>query len=384
MEVTLAANLAGVAAYGGNTSCEFGCGTLFKITPNGKFTILYQFSGPDGSTPYGGLVEAPDGNFYGTAETGGTYGGGTVFKVTSGGKLTTLYNFCSQPECTDGDVPSSALTLGPDGNFYGITAWGGTGGNCYPFLYFGCGTAFRVTPTGRVTTLHSFCSVGPSCADGYEPYSGLLSATDGTFYGVTETTAYGLKPSGELTTLYTFCSRPNCTDGLDANGVLVEGTDKNLYGVTEQGGSSNSCDTGCGTIFQITRSDSFAVLHSFDGTDGANPYTGLVQATDGKFYGTTASSGAFGYGTLFSLDMGLGPFVTLVQPFGKVGQTGGILGQGFTGTISVTLNGVPANFTVVSDTFIKATVPAGATTGYVTVTTPTGVLTSNVPFQVIQ
>jgi len=114
-----------------------------------------------------------------------------------------------------------------------------------------------------------------------------------------------------------------------------------------------------------------------------------IQGTNGIFYGTTASGGNSlppcegRCGTIYSLDVGLGPFVTFVQPFGKIGETGGVLGQGFTGTTSVMLNGVSANFAVVSDTFIKATVPEGATTGYVTVTTPGGKLTSNVPFHVI-
>ena len=122
--------------------------------------------------------------------------------------------------------------------------------------------------------------------------------------------------------------------------------------------------------------------------DGVQPFGGLLQATDGKFYGTTYSGGDLGcdggYGIVFSLDVGLSPFVTFVRAAGKVGQTGGILGQGFTGTTSVSLNGIPASFTVVSDTYIRATVPAGATTGYVTVTTPSGTLTSNVPFHVIK
>jgi uncharacterized repeat protein (TIGR03803 family) len=119
--------------------------------------------------------------------------------------------------------------------------------------------------------------------------------------------------------------------------------------------------------------------------DGFNPVGGLLQATNGNFYGTTELGGNAGdYGTVFSLDMGLGPFVAFVRGSGEVGQTGGILGQGFTGTTSVSLNGIPASFTVVSDTFIKATVPPGATTGFVTVVTPTGMLTSNVPFRVLQ
>ena len=119
-------------------------------------------------------------------------------------------------------------------------------------------------------------------------------------------------------------------------------------------------------------------------------YGGLLQATNGKFYGTTYGGGnnndcgQNGCGTVFSLNMGLGPFVAFVYSSGKVGQTGGILGQGFTRTASVSLNGTPAAFTVRSDTYLTATVPAGATTGYVTVTAPNGTLTSNVPFHVVR
>ncbi len=138
-----------------------------------------------------------------------------------------------------------------------------------------------------------------------------------------------------------------------------------------------------GTVFQLTPTGILTTMHSFDSSDGAVPIGGLIQATNGTFYGSSSQAGPYNSGTLFSLDLGLGPFVTFVRAAGKVGQTGGILGQGFTGTTSVSLSGIPASFTVVSDTYIKATVPAGATTGYVTVTTPSGVLTSNVPFHVI-
>jgi len=183
-----------------------------------------------------------------------------------------------------------------------------------------------------------------------------------------------LTPENDLTTLHSF----DQNDGSDPFGKLVQGTDGNYYGTTSQG------STNVGTIFQITQDGILTTLHDFEGTDGTDPRGGLVQATNGKFYGTTFQGGDGNSGTIFSLDMGLGPFVTFVRAFGKVGQTGPILGQGFTGTTSVMLNGVPADFTVVSDTYIKATVPPGATTGYVTVTTPTGVLTSNVPFHVIR
>jgi uncharacterized protein (TIGR03437 family) len=108
-----------------------------------------------------------------------------------------------------------------------------------------------------------------------------------------------------------------------------------------------------------------------------------MQGTDGAIYGSTGAGGSGKYGTIFKLDLGLGPFVSFVQPFGRLGETGSIIGQGLTGTTSVVLNGVPAVFTVVSDTQIQVTVPEGATTGFVTVTTPVGILTSNVPFHVI-
>ena len=146
-----------------------------------------------------------------------------------------------------------------------------------------------------------------------------------------------------------------------------------------------------GTIFKITPQGVLTTLYTFcsqpNCTDGANPGTALMQSTDGNFYGTTFSGGQGGLsgemGTIFRLSTGLGPFVKLVRSAGKVGQSGGILGQGFTGTTGVFLNGTPANFTVVSDTYIQATVPAGGTSGFVTVDTPGGVLTSNVPFHVI-
>lgn len=139
----------------------------------------------------------------------------------------------------------------------------------------------------------------------------------------------------------------------------------------------------------ITPTGTLTTLHQFcayqsNCLDGTNPVGGLFQATNETFYATATHSGVYGYGTIFSLDVGLGPFVTLVLPFGKIGQTGGILGQGLRGATKVSLNGISASFIVKSDTLVVAVVPPGATTGYVTVSTPSGVLTSNVPFRVIQ
>jgi uncharacterized repeat protein (TIGR03803 family) len=167
----------------------------------------------------------------------------------------------------------------------------------------------------------------------------------------------------------------------------IQATDGNLYGTTFFGGNL-SCDSryGCGTVFRIEPTGALTTLHSFCDppcNDGAWPLAGLIQATDGTFYGAASSGGSMGDGTIFSLSMGLAPFLAFVQDYGKVGQTGGILGQGFTGTTGVSFNGTSATFTVISDTYLTATVPAGATTGYVTVATPSGTLTSNVPFHVI-
>lgn len=429
-----------------------GCGTVFKVTPAGVLTTLYSFcSQPlctDGALPYAGLVLATDGNFYGTTLVGGNpscatnaAGCGTVFKMTPGGTLTTLYSFCTQPGCSDGSLPQAGLVQGSDGNFYGTTGNGGAS--------TGFGTVFEITPTGTLTTMYRFCVKGDPCLDGGLPQSGLVEATDGSFYGTTFYggagkeglgtvfritragalrtvhsfsleagtgrlpvsglvlaadgnfygtlfeggiplcdsdfgcgTVYKMTPKGEVTTLYSFCAQTGCIDGARPVTGVIQATDGNLYGVTTLGGSN-----GGGTIFEITPGGSLTTLHSFCGqpacTDGTTPYEALLQSTSGIFYSTTLSGGATGdFGTIFSLSTGLGRFVSLVRDSGKVGQIGAVLGQGFTGTTGVSLNGTPANFTVVSDGYIRATVPAGAATGLVTVNTPSGTLTSNVIFHV--
>jgi uncharacterized repeat protein (TIGR03803 family) len=390
-------NFYGTTGNGGANG-PHGFGTVFRITPSGTLTTLYSFCNggdhcADGSNPEAGLAQASDGNFYGTTQSGGAYDKGTVFKITAEGILTTLHSFCSEPNCADAYSPEAGLVQGADGKLYGTTYLGGSGAQgCNG----GCGTVFDITLRGDLTTIHDFHGT-----DGYGPQgTALIQATDGNFYGTTPQggrkfgdvspgTLFRMTPGGGLTTLYDFCSQPNCADGDWPYGALAQGSDGNLYGTTSdaQGGY------GAGTVFKITPSGPLTTLYHFcsqpNCADGANPDGGLVQATDGEFYGTTYQSGnlacgnGYGCGTVFSLDVGLGPFVAFVRPYGKVGQTGGILGQGFTGTTSVMLNGTPANFTVVSDTYLTATVPPGATTGYVTVTTPTGVLTSNVPFRVI-
>ena len=286
------------------------------------------------------MIQGIDGNFYGTT----TYGGansdhGTVFKITPSGTLTTLYSFCSKSGCTDGAYPPSAVVQGMDGNFYGTAQDGGNTNSCP----YGCGTVFKMTSGGRLTTLYTFCTQGGDCADGATPYD------------------------------------------------LVRGTDGNFYGTTATGGGSSGCGSGCGTIFAITPTGAFTTLFSFDYTYGAYPYVGgLVQDTNGTLYGTTGDGGAStncasGCGTVFSLAVaGLGPFVEAEPPFGKVGSAIRILGTNLMGASSVTFNGTPAVFKVLSPTEIGAVVPAGASSGAVQVVTPSGTLSSNVHFRVLR
>jgi uncharacterized repeat protein (TIGR03803 family) len=340
--------------------------------------------------PNAALIQGADGNFYGTASTGGANGYGIVFRITPRGAFTTIYSFCAQLNCSDGAYPRSALIQAADGSFYGTTTYGGS--------YISYGTVFRITKEGVLTTLHSF-----DYSDGDYPVGGLVQGFGGNLYGATVNGGTGCPPTGcgtvfritlggTLTTLHYF----DVTDGSQPFSGMFRGNDGNFYGTTSSGGAftcSAPFGTTCGTVFEITPEGVLTSLHTFDFTNGYFPNGGLLQATNGTFYGTTYGGGLSsvstncpqndGCGTVFSFSTGLGSFVAFVRGAGKVGQIGGVLGQGFIGTTNVSFNGIPSTFTVVTDTFIRATVPAGATTGYVKVITPSGVLTSNVPFLVI-
>ena len=369
-------NFHGGTDFGG----EFHYGTVFKITEEGALTTLHNFDGADGRS-FKYLVQASSGNFYGTTTNGGNVtecngnGCGTVFKITPSGTLTTLYNFCGQAGCPDGAILFDSLLQGTSGEYYGAT-WGGGPANG--------GTVFTITPEGTLATLYSFCVVNyPFCSDGSNPIT-LVLGRDGNFYGATASggannagTVFKITPAGTLTTIYSFCALVGCTDGSGPRDGMILGSDGNFYGTTYYGGANDE-----GTVYQITPAGVLTTLHSFDGTDGNYPIGLLFQATNGAFYGTTNFGGSSGDGTIFSLAVGLGPFVEMVPTSGKVGTKVIILGNRLKGTTSVTFNGTAAAFKVVSSSEIKTTVPTGATTGEVQVTTPSGTLTSNVNFQV--
>ena len=365
-------------ANGGGTTDD---GIIFKMTPGGTLTTLHSLSQQVGHTSYGTLVQASNGSFYGTTFYGGSNDKGTIFTITPSGAFKAIYSFGEQNK--DSGWPMATLVRASDGSFYG-TATG----------YLGPGTVFKITPNGALTTLYRFCSQ-PGCVDGSLP-GPLILASDGNFYGTTrfggntysEGTIFKMTPAGALTTLYTFCSQPGCADGASATEGVIQATDGNLYGTTGAGGDSNY-----GNIFRITLTGELTTLYSFCSqsgcTDGAFPF-GLMQATDGNLYGTTFNGGlddscslGLGCGTIFRMSLGLDRFVETGPTYGKVGTAVRILGNDLTGATSVTFNGIAASFTVQSGTFIKTKVPAGATSGPVRVVTPSGTLTSNVSFQVL-
>jgi uncharacterized repeat protein (TIGR03803 family) len=347
-------------------------GSVFKISTSGALTTLHSFDIFDGVSPYGALLLASNGNFYGTANEAGACtttgaGCGTVFTISPSGKFKTLHNFCLQIGCPDGEFPVGGLIEGSDGNFYGTTNAGGNstcpGG--------GCGTIYKITPGGVLTTLHRFNN-----ADGAYPAPALIEVRKGLFYGTTaggganrDGTVFSMTAKGALTTLHSF----NGTDAFSPF-VLIAGSDGNFYGTTLGGGAN-----AAGTIFKIAPNGTLTTVHSF--AQAFYYYLGaLTQGTDGKFYGTSYFGGAADDGTIYSLGVGLKPFVK-VQPLTAIeGAPVTILGSNLKEVNGVTFNGTPASFFMVNDTLVRAFVPRGASSGRVEVTGPNYRLRSNVPF----
>ncbi|HSB67815.1 MAG TPA: choice-of-anchor tandem repeat GloVer-containing protein, partial [Candidatus Methylomirabilis sp.] len=272
----------------GTTSQGGGAGTVFRLSPSGILTTLHNFSGSDGAYPYAGLIQASDGKFYGTTSQGGA-GYGTVFRLTPAGEFTSLKSFYG----FDGANPFGALVQGSDGNLYGATNQGGSG----------YGTVFRLTPAGEFTSLKSLL---PS--EGANPYGALAQGGDGSFYGTTYAggsanlgTVFRLTPAGVVTTIKSFSG----ADGAHPYAGLVRGSDGSFYGTTYGGGAAN-----LGTAFRITAEGAVSTLKSFSGVDGTYPRGGLVEGSDGFFYGTTTGGGTSGGGTIFRLS-GAGALTTI-------------------------------------------------------------------------
>lgn len=352
-------NFYGIAGFGGTNEQ----GSVFKLTPKGVLTTLVSFDGSNGSFPVGTLTQGTDGNLYGATYGGGDqYSYGTVFKVTTKGVLTTLYQF----DFTHGAQPYAGLIQGTDGNLYGATYAGGA---------YGGGAIYKITPQGILTVVFN---MGGQVGDPRSPVTPLVQGNDGNFYGVT---SYGgidnyggifkVTPGGAFSTLYSFSG----ADGYSPIGPLFVGSDGNFWGTTAYN------TTGQGTLFKITPNGTLTTVHVFDGNDGAMPVA-LIEDTSGTFYGLTNMGGTSNAGTIFSLSDGLSPFVGLLFNSGKVGASIGILGQGLKTTKSVSFNGKSAKFTVVSGNYLTATVPTGATSGFVTVQTSTSTLQSNRTFVV--
>lgn len=289
-------NYYGTTWYGGT-----GGGTVFKVAPTGAESIVYAFSGSqDGQLPFK-LIQGTDGNFYGTTLWGGgTHGYGIIFKVTPGGEETILQSLTN----TGGPAnPAAGLTLGADGNFYGTSSAGGASGQ---------GTFFQLTPAGSLSVLYSFG--GDS---GGDPAAELIQE-DGEFFGTTRWggiggygTVFKVNTKGALTVLHAFTGSP---DGAYPAAPLLRGHDGAFYSTTEAGGTGNCAlpgiPTGCGTVFRVTSAGEETVIHYFAGypTDGSGPVGGLVQAKDGTFFGTTEQGGftmpgncSSGCGTFFSV-----------------------------------------------------------------------------------
>ena len=373
--------------YGANYSGGAnGFGTLYKSTPSGTATLLYTFlfsSGP--ANPFAPPILAANGTFYGTTpdieERDGYFPESVAYSVTSKGVFKIVHTFTGP----DGQNIYAGLVQGTDGNFYGCSAAGGTNSD---------GVIFKMTAAGKVTVLHNFDGTdGSGCS-----YA-LIQASDGDFYGTAGggSAAVGvvfkITPGGTYTVIHNF---NGTTDGSNPNSPLIQATDGNLYGVT---GSQGTADFG--TIYKVTTGGTLTTLYSFTGgTDGGIAQSGLRQHTNGLLYGTTFMGGDLncftviyeggqlvevaGCGVVFSLDIGASPFVNLMTTSGKELSAVEILGQGFSKSSVVEFGGVAATkVALTGTTYLSATVPAGALTGAVTVTTGATKLTSPQTFKVL-
>lgn len=278
---------------------DYRLGSVFRLTPAGVLTTMVTFNGTNGANPQAELIQAADGNLYGVTDGGGTNhiatgGDGTIFRISTNGTFRSLFSFNS----TNGSDPIAALVQGRDGNLYGTTGSGGTNG--------GNGTVFKFTSTGVFTSLVSLNDTnGP-------PFGSLIQGMDGNFYGTTGSGANGygsifrVTTNGVVTTLFSF----NNTNGAFPQGPLVQSMDGSLYGETVTGGTNDLADAGSGgTLFRLSVGGILTTLVEFNVTNGAGPRGGLVAGADGNFYGSVSFGTNFA-GSFFRLTPG-GSLTTL-------------------------------------------------------------------------
>ncbi len=310
---------------GSGTACDTEspcCGTVFKIDAEGNESILHYFCShsncADGSYPAAPLVMDTSRNLYGTTSSGGSGHGpgcvggcGTIFKLAPDGTETVLYNFCSVAPCADGRFPQGALIMDSAGDLFGTTEFGG-GNGCRP--NGGCGTVFRLAPNGTETVLYAF--TGGS--DGAMPEAALLMVA-GNLYG---TTAYGgrngckpaqpvldscgtifeLSPTNGETVLYAFEGQG---DGAHPHAGVIADASSNLFGTAVYSGNNTNgtcpkIQFGCGTIFELSPNGSEKVLHTFS-KKGGRPYGSLIEDNAGDFYGTAMFGGDYNDGVVFRI-----------------------------------------------------------------------------------
>ncbi|MFL5239128.1 MAG: choice-of-anchor tandem repeat GloVer-containing protein [Rhizomicrobium sp.] len=287
-----AGNIYGVVTYAGaSENCgPSGCGNIYKLAPDGTFTVLHNFNGDGGANPASDLIrDRKTGDFYGSTNAGGAHGAGTVFRFTPDSTVTTLYSFTGG---ADGYVPEGRLLRDRHGNFYGTTYAGGADA---------MGVVYRLSAKGKQTVLHSFTG---GAKDGAFPTNAGLAMDDaGNLYGMTQFggssdygTVFRIATDGRFKVLHTFIGG---TDGRYPASGLIAGKDGTIYGVTQGGGGSDNCTYGCGTVFRLAPDGTLSILHAFTGgADGANPLGTLLQTKSGKLFGTTNDGSK---GTVFRL-----------------------------------------------------------------------------------
>ena len=279
-----AGNLYGTTRDGGT----LGLGTVFQLAQSGTEKVLHSFTGgTDGSIPASGLILDSAGNLYGTTDLGGAYNHGVVFKIDSSSNESVLHAFSGG---TDGIGSPAALIRDGAGNLFGVTYYGGNG-PCSFQGNTGCGTIFKIDASGNESVLYNFTGIN---GDGH-PDTALVEDSAGNLYGAArDGEVFEVAPSGIGKPLHILGG----ADGSDLRGDLIRDGAGNLYGTAFFGGA-----LGSGVVFKVDVSGNETVLYNFSGgTDGANPQSGLVADAAGNFYGTTHNGGAHGYGVVFKLD----------------------------------------------------------------------------------